>query len=617
MRNENNHILVHRHDDHISIEFVKFSKENKRESCFKAYVGASNNVIKTGSSKYTTHKLAVLQTDKHDDWSNYLRPDQFYAYDSCYYILQKMKNLYGIRKLEVNQFVARCDLVKSDFKIARSIALNNLSEFKKNTQLIYLLIEMMDSILDILKRSIEYAKAKLSSLATINITERQCEFNGSYFNVKEIPLMNNIFSKIFSYFDMLKNKGVTSNDEGLLFKLPKETVRVDTASLGLDSKFFVGLSNIQFEQMFSQITISSDDEKPYHKVFSRYHNCVGYVRKIIEEMGAKAYYSNTDNITRYKDFIPTGYSQAIPLMGYLRKLNAKIKILNDRIKSMVEYTDTELGMLNDFIEDHSYVTASYIHDYCALKSSALNKKLRNQIFKYSNSVDSSTDLNNLDSLILIICDYETFIFSLSKKEACKQSCFLYYLLAEVNRILSFNASSITDMERDKSKLKKIKNDVINSLETQYINKDFGFFSNKGSLKLAKYLCTRLRESEINMIDFVLGLLYFTLHSRKQKFSNIQGNQERYVSVYSLFNELNPNSYISAYIYVKDVNTISRLKSDNSTRFDHILQSIISNNSSVFKYQNYIIEKRRENIAQDIKNHRCGHYQFLNDLLELP
>lgn len=606
MRNENSHILVHRHDNHISIEFVKISKENKRESCFKAYVPCRDSILKAGSSAYTTCNLAVLQTDKYSDWSNYLRQDQSIAYQYCNSILKLMKNLLAEYIDTTKKFITQSTWVKPEIRQILLELREYLSKLKENKRLTDSLIKMVEGISDILNRSITYAKENPSS--TLTMVEERDEFYGSYFTVKEIPLINDIYSNIFSYFDMLKNKGVTVNDEGVLFKLPRETVRVDTASLDLERKFFVGLSNFEFEKIFSQIEISScsDGKQPYHKVFSRYHNCVGYVRKLIEQMGAKVYYSNTDKITRYKDFIPTGYSQAIPLTGYLRNLNTKLNSLNDRIEQMVKYTNVDLEKLNNFIEYHGYFETSYIHDYCALRSSALNERLRSQIYKYSSSVDLNTNLNNLGSLVQIICDYEAFILSLPKvnfklADSGKQSRFLYYLLAEVNRLLSSKPPSITNVEKNKSKLKKIKNKVITSLEDEYINKDFGFFSNKGSLKLAKYLCTRLRESEINMIEFVLGLLFFTLYSDKRKFLDIQADQEKYLSVFGLFNEIEENKYIGAYIYVKDIRAITRLKSDSSTRFGSIIKKIISDNNWGFKDEKYLITKEIEKLDKDIED----------------
>lgn len=299
-----------------------------------------------------------------------------------------------------------------------------------------------------------------------------------------------------------------------------------------------------------------------------HHNCVGYVNKILDRLGAGAFVSLKE-ISKFHG-ITTGYSIPDNIINYSRLVNNIIMQLNQRAFAILSRQNITQTNILDFIKDNSYLYTSYLY---VLKNKPdlykeIDLDLKREIDKYNLFPSHVFMKDSMKILIKLINMIEN---------RHNLNIFIYYLFAEIHRTQNF--ISYSEEEYVSYNSNETVSFVINKIKSSYINKSFGLFSNKASLPLAQWVCQRLLQKDIKSEEDILGILsVIILKSQGVKFKTydykFKLNSANKLYVETLISDNSKvNKFTAGRVFFRDLENNLYKNTNKSTRFISILVNL--------------------------------------------
>ena len=542
-----NKIIIHYHSTgHVSAS-ICFYFNGQPDNLFLSYVPG----VDLGEDKKSNFKkiTACIMTNKSDDWSQYITEEQASILKFIYNVIFSInKNLKDFDEFDDSE---------EDFDDYQDY-INML-----NLEIDKLKDELPEIYKDIINTKIkEILKNIPKNIEEIGLIEKKFneEFQINYFTSQSKVKLNNLWTSILNLLSYMKDKGVVRNsDDRVLIKKPisEETIPIADINNG----FLFGLNHKSFLYVINNYTF----DETYYKLLSMHHNCVGYVNKILDRLGAGAFV-DLKEISKYHR-ITTGYSIPENIIKYSRSVNNIIMQLNQRAFAILSRQNITQTMLLNFIKDNNYRYISYLY---ALKNKPdlyqnIDFDLKREIDKYNLFPSHIFMRDSMKILIKLI--------NMSENKY-NSNIFIYYLFAEIHRTQNF--ISYSEKDYISYNYNETVSFIINTIKFSYINKSFGLFSNKASLPLAKYVCQRLLQKDINSEEDVLGILsVIILKSRGIKFKKhdykfkLNSTNKLYVETL-ISNNDRIHKFTAGRIFYKDLDNNLYKKTNKSTRFISIL-----------------------------------------------
>ena len=547
----NNQIIIHYHSTkHVSAT-LSFNLNGQSDNLFISYVPDSSANFVNGKRARFQRVKAEIVTSQSDDWSNYLTHEQTSILNFTYGVIFAINRCFSYLKNatgEIGSYQKYLNMLNVEINELK----NKLPEISK------------DDINKIIQAILNNIPNKIRSIGLLE-KKFNSQFNIYYVTSPSNEKLNNLWINIIELLSHMKNKGVVkSPDSNRFMKNPLSEEAIEIADINYG--FFFGLNYKSFLYVSNHYTF----EATYYKAFSLRHNCVGYVREILDRLGAGAFVSLKE-ISKFGN-ITTGYSIPDNIIKYSTLVNDIIHQLNKRVYAILKKQAITQTKLLDFIKDKNYHYTSYLY---ALKNKPdlyknIDRDLKIEIDKY-NLFPSHISMK--DSMKILI----KLINMIENRDNLK--IFAYYLLAEINRtqiLISYSEEDYTSYNYNETV-----SYVINTIKSSYINKSFGIFSNKASLPLAKWVCQRLLQKDIKSEKDILGILsVIILKSQGIDFRTQQNNifkvnfaEKLYVETLISDYDKKYCKYTAGIIFYKDLGNNIYKNTNKSTRFISILATL--------------------------------------------
>ena len=563
----NNKIVIHYHSSRHTSASLCFYLNEQPDNLFLSFTPAE-------FSKTPFNKVkANILTRKSADWSNHVTEEQGSIIKFTYNVIRSINRT-------LKHFKESREKTHDDYYYARLNTLN----LETIDQIKY---ELPQISKDIVKTKIkEILKNIPMDIREIGLIEKKFneKFQINYFTSPSNVKLHNLWMSIFDLLSYMEGKGVIRNlGNGRIIKKPisEETIPIADINNG----YLFGLNYKSFLYVKNNYTF----DETYFKGYSLHHNCVGYVNKILDRLGAGAFVSLKE-ISKYKK-LTTGYSIPENIINYSRLVNNIIKELNQKAFAILSLRNITQTNILDFIKDNSYRYTSYLY---VLKNKPdlykdIDLNLKREIDKYNLFPSHVFMKDSMKILIKLINMSENKIVYWIKSKA-NSNIFIYYLFAEIHRTLNFISYSEEDYVFYNSN--ETVSFVISKIKSSYINKRFGRFSNKASLPLAQWVCQRLLQEDIKSKEDILGILsIIILKSQGVKFkeydykSKLNSARKQYVETLisdnSKINMCGLLDFTAGKIFFRDLENNLYENTNRSTRFLSILINLYK---KILKFQ---------------------------------
>lgn len=354
---------------------------------------------------------------------------------------------------------------------------------------------LVKTIKNIDESSFEAPYVKMIKLPDNN---RAFTFDDSYeYLVPEC--INDLYKNIISTQEILRSKGLKFTKDNIAVKVPQYKYSIPLSNI--PEGIFFGLNATGFELAYTQITdpnsrLNKLHREMYYKYTSKYHNCAGFVRLCLENMGANGFINaNCLNTTKLKVLHPfSDYTSTESLGRYATRLKKNIDEINITSKFVFRHISDINDTLNNYKKEKKYRLTSYLSE---LNNKSLSGGMINLLRSY----------NNLPSYLFLDKKTELLILIIKKlkEDNCSDITVLSCVLAEIDRHFNYLYYKEDSIIVNKDEVKKFTTTFIRQ---NYIDKNFGIFSRKTNVSFFNSLIIALNEATSYMN--IIGILSLPL-----------------------------------------------------------------------------------------------------------